>query len=332
MKTGISYFGNRNPRHFIIDLEEMVSHNCNFVVHTYTENDQLFYKNSMQSFVELSKNADLEVYVLPWGLGRVFGGEAFSNYALTNYAANQKLESGETAPAACPNDPQFVDFMMKWTDEAALMGADVICWKDPHFFSKYLKNAEKMTSCFCENCRTKYRLFYGEKFPVSVNDNLHTFREDSMIDFLATLCAYAKTKGLRNCVSLSPQGVDLTGIRDWEKLARIPELDILGTDPYWIYLNQDLKFVASTVDKVMQISQKYEIEPLLWIQNFKVPEDREHEIPEVIAASFAEGMRCFAAWSFYGTEYMSYIQCDNAKRVWDTLGEVYQKLQSGAWE
>ena len=331
-KTGISYFGNRNPRHFVIDLEEIVSHHCNYIVHCFSENDQLFYKNTMSDLIELSKGADLEVHLLPWGLGRAFAGEAFSHYALDNYSGNQRYETGEYAPAACPNDPRFVDFIIAWIDDAARMGADALCWKEPHFYNIYEFGSLKKMACFCENCQRKYRVFYGEKFPSEPNEHLHQFREDAMIDFLATLCSYAKMKGLRNSICLPPDKADASGIINLEKLARIPELDTLAANPYWIFLNKDLKFVATSAKRIVQISKKYEIEPMLWVQNFKIPHDRGAEILEAIAISYAEGLRNFAAWSYYGTEYMSYIKCDHPKSVWDQLGEIYGKIQSGEWE
>ena len=70
IKTGVSYFGNRNPRHFISDLEEILTHNCNFIVHTFSENDQQFYKETMREMVSMSKDAGLECYVDPWGHSR----------------------------------------------------------------------------------------------------------------------------------------------------------------------------------------------------------------------------------------------------------------------
>ncbi len=61
IRTGISYFGNRNPRHFRVDLEEIKSHHCNFILHTFSENDQLFYKYTVAELIQLSKAAGLEV-------------------------------------------------------------------------------------------------------------------------------------------------------------------------------------------------------------------------------------------------------------------------------
>ncbi len=63
-KTGISYFGNRNPRHFISDLEEILSHNCSFIVHTFSENDQEYYKETMRELLALSKDGKKKVHII----------------------------------------------------------------------------------------------------------------------------------------------------------------------------------------------------------------------------------------------------------------------------
>ena len=118
LHTGVSYFGNRNPRHFLVDLEEMKSHYCNFIVHTFSENDQLFYKYTLAELIKLSKDAGLEVYVDPWGVLRIFGGEATSDFAFKNRDICQILHTGETAPGACLNHPQSREFMFKWIDDA----------------------------------------------------------------------------------------------------------------------------------------------------------------------------------------------------------------------
>lgn len=332
-RTGISYFGNRNPRHLIIDLEEIISHHCTFVLHTFSENDQLFYEGNMGEFVELSHGAGLQVYFDPWGVGRVFGGEAFSHFALQHRDACQILLSGELAPAACLNNPKFVDFIMKWVDDALKLGADVIFWQEPHFYhDPNDKSSGKRWGCICESCQKKYTIFYGEKFTPAASDDFFRFREDAMVDFLATLCAYVKTKSGQNAICLAPNQGKAAGIEDWEKVARIPELDILATNPYWIFFNRGLEYVDDNVQRIVQLTKKYDIEAQVWIQNFRIPKGREPEFLEAIAIAYASGIRNFAAWSFYGTAAMSYIACDQPKVVWDLLGEVYSKIRSGEWE
>jgi hypothetical protein len=78
--------------HFLRDLEEIRGHHCTYVVHTFNENDQAFYRETMREFVQATRDAGLKTWVDPWGVGRVFGGEAFSNFTSTNPDAVQIAE------------------------------------------------------------------------------------------------------------------------------------------------------------------------------------------------------------------------------------------------
>ncbi len=329
-RTGVSYFGNRNPRHLVVDLEEMISHNCSFIVHTFSENDRIFYFATMAEFVELSKSVGLEVYLDPWGVGRVFGGEAFSDFALKRRHACQVSGSGELLPAACPNHPEFRSYMRGWIDDAASLGVDVVFWDEPHLFIDY-QNASDMRAagCTCDSCREKYRELYGDSFPSVESEDFLLFREDSMYDFLKMLTDYSAEKKLRNAVCLLPYQQDMLGVSDWGRIAAIETLDIIGTDPYWIFFDKELDFVYDYAQKIVHIADEFGKEAQLWIQNFKIPEGREQEVAEAIELGEQAGIKNFAAWSFYGSSYMSYIRSQNPKLVWDILGREYARLRSG---
>jgi len=334
MKTGISYFGNRNPRHFVEDLEEILRHNCNFILLTFSENDQEYYLDTVAELVELAKGVNLEVYLDPWGVGRVFGGEAYSSFALKNLHTLQKRQDGSAAPACCMNHPDFREFMLRWIDDAVAIGADVLFWDEPHFYIDWQADDPVGNwTCRCDACRRRYRQERGEELPEVFDSRIATFREDVIVDFLAALCSYTKQKGARNAICLLPFPEETYSVVNWERVASISALDIFGTDPYWLFFNRRVQpFVAERARAVVELSRKHGKEPQIWIQNFRVPAGREEEIREAIAVSYAEGVRNFAAWSFYGSAYMSWVRSDDPEKVWDILGEVYGELQRGEWE
>ena len=84
IKTGVSYFGNRILRHVREDMEDIRAHNCDFVVHTVSEEDMAFYKGTMKDIVAVSRDAGLEVYLDPWAVGGIFGGETYSKFIQRN--------------------------------------------------------------------------------------------------------------------------------------------------------------------------------------------------------------------------------------------------------
>ena len=95
MKLGASYFGNRTLRHVEKDMEKMVQDGCNLVVHTMSEHDIAYYSQTMIDIVKVSKDIGLEVFLDPWGVGRVFGGESFSTFVKMFPEAKQRLSFNE---------------------------------------------------------------------------------------------------------------------------------------------------------------------------------------------------------------------------------------------
>ena len=41
-ETGVSYFANGWPHHFESDLEDILAHNCTYIVHCFSENEMVF--------------------------------------------------------------------------------------------------------------------------------------------------------------------------------------------------------------------------------------------------------------------------------------------------
>ena len=77
---GSSYFGNRIPRHAARDMQALRRQGFARVIHTFSENDLAYYAETMGELAAASHDAGLEVLLDPWGVGRIFGGEAYSNW------------------------------------------------------------------------------------------------------------------------------------------------------------------------------------------------------------------------------------------------------------
>ena len=104
--VGCSYFGVRIARHVERDLDDIVRRGFTGVLHTYSENDLAYYRDTMKKIVEASHARGLEVQMNPWGLGRTFGGEAESRFVTMNPDACQVLDDGRRVAAACLNHPR----------------------------------------------------------------------------------------------------------------------------------------------------------------------------------------------------------------------------------
>jgi len=117
MQIGVSYFGNRILKHVKYDMQELKQNGFTFVLHTYSEFDLMFNSGTMKEIFKITHDAGLDVWVNPWGIGNVFGGEPFSNFATKNiFTSCQILDDGKPTPIACPNSPDFNKFMDSWVE------------------------------------------------------------------------------------------------------------------------------------------------------------------------------------------------------------------------
>lgn len=330
-QTGISYFGNRNPRHLIADLRDIKSHHCNFVVHTYSENDQQFYKDTMAEMVGMTKDMGMQAYLDPWGVGRVFGGETYSSFALRNLETCQVLPDGAIAPAVCFNHPKFRDFMQTWIADAAEIGADVLFWDEPHFFIDLKQKAKyQVWYCRCSSCDGKFKREHGGHIFNASPAEIIRFREDCVVSFLAELCDSTQAAGMRNAVCMLPFKDAALGLADWSRVVAIPTLDVFGTDPYWMFFGKDVKdFVGSFSRDVVALCRKFNKEPQIWLQAYLIEAGREFELTQAAAVAYSAGVRNFAAWSYYGNAYMSYNRSEDPGKVWEVIGEIYGRLSQG---
>jgi hypothetical protein len=327
IKTGISYFGVRNPKHVATDIDDMKSHGVTFVVHTFSENDHQYYLETMKEIVTITREKGMEVYLDPWGVGRVFGGEAYSRFVMFNRRARQILSDGIEAPAACPNHPQFVSYMEEWIEAVHYTGANGIFWDEPHFFRPWeIPERRDTWSCKCDICRGLFYREFGYEMPEDENGDVRSFKRMSLKKFLFHLSKYSKEKGLSNILCLLP---DLERDLEWEEFFSIEHIDTVGTDPYWRHIKEgDFEdYIGKFSQLVHRLSNKYGKEGQIWIQAFDIKGGEEWKIEEAIKIAYRCGIRNFAAWSYWGTGYMSYIKSDNPDLVWEVIGKVYTKLQ-----
>jgi len=325
LKLGVSYFGNRYPKHFQEDIKDICEHHCNFIVLTFSENDLEFYQETLREFVRISKDQGLEVHLDPWGVGGVFGGEAYSRFALVHPEALQVSVKGDQLPAACPNSPLFRDYMRRWIETAVTLGATVLFWDEPHFYLS--PEGDKNWACYCSNCQRKFQEQYGRQIPPVIDGDFAQFREDSILDFLSFLFRYSRQCGAENALCLLPERSDVQGYRDWERVVALDNLSIFGTDPYWKSLGVEMEsLVRPYAQRVYGLAQRYGKEGQIWIQNFRIGEGEEEDVYRAVMIAYEEGIRNIAAWSYLGSGIISYRSA-NPQKVWDILGRAYGELQ-----
>ncbi|MEX2431586.1 MAG: hypothetical protein WD645_06685 [Dehalococcoidia bacterium] len=326
MKLGVSYFGNRMPRHFIErDLPEIAAMGCTFVLHTFSEYDLQFYGGAVREITAASKDAGLEVYLDPWGVAGVFGGEAYSRFLLQHQDAWQVRKDRSRTPLACPNSPALRTFMEGWIETAAGVGPDVLFWDEPHFTQDDLGAGPGI--CRCAVCEGLYQERYGAVMPDTMTPDLAEFHEDSIVRFIAGLCQTAAGHGLRNALCLLPFDDGPHGLQHWEKLAALPTVDILGVTPFWRLRGHEVQgYVRQWAGKVRDLCETHHKEPQVWLQAFLIAQGREHEVHMAAEAAYEAGIRNIAAWGYRACEHMTALRPDQPEAVWEAVRDAFTGL------
>ncbi|MFH1783538.1 MAG: hypothetical protein ABH868_01365 [bacterium] len=324
MKLGVSYFGNRSPKHVARDMEDIAKSNCNFVVHTFSENDLAYYKKAMKEIVSISHDLGLEVYTDPWSVGNVFGGEAFSDFVAKNPDTWQVLSSKEIIPRACLNSEKFRRFMKDWIIAAYEIGSDVIFWDEPHMFLSSKPDEKAVFSCVCELCQKKFKGKFGRPMPSGLTPDVHLFIGETIAGFLKDMSLFSKRHKMKNavCVYAKEEYEPF-----WDIIASIKSIDIFGTDPYWRFAKKSLRpYVTYYTKKVLSVCEKHNKEAQLWIQAVRIPKGCEREIEEAIDIVSKEGIKNIAAWSYHAGGLIDTLASKNPQLVWKTLTGAYGRL------
>jgi len=362
IETGVSYFSSRDLRHVRRDLDEMVAAACTYVVHCFTETDLLYYRRTMSEATEATREAGLEAWVDPWGVTAIFSGESLSRFLVDQPDALQLLSDGRRAPAACPNHPATRRFLLDWVAAAAEAGGQVAFWDEPHFYIPLWRgDFSGAWACRCGYCADRFRQSAGGPLPARMDEQVRRFREASLVDLLAELTAEARRLGIRNAVALLPMDLEAVGldelaaqldarwrdrsradgpqpaddnprqsfgIRDWDAVGAIPDLDVFGTDPYWYLFRAEAEpFMRAFTRRAADVARRHERQLQLWVQAFAIPEGREAEIATGLRIAAEEGATHVAAWSYRATESMSSIRPARPDVVWEVVRGAFRELR-----
>jgi hypothetical protein len=333
MKTGVAYFHPRDPRHAERDLDDMVEHGCTFMVYCFSETDMAYYNQATEKILRMSHDRGLEVYLDPWGLGGMYGGETFSRFVAEHLGARQTLSQGQSVPAACPNQPEFRDFQDQWIRRAAEMGTDVVFWDEPHFHFNFMDPSSWTNwACRCDACRDRFQELTGLEMPAELTPEVVDFRQRSITEFLEENCREARRLGMQNCVCVLPDEegslAQAAGTPRWEQIVSLPQVDLFGTDPYWVLLGAEVReYVRKHSIRVKELCDLHGKEPQAWVQAFLIPEDREEEVGTAAQTIYDVGIRNIAAWAYRGCHLID-IRCARPDKVWEILTEAYLRFQT----
>ncbi len=328
MKLATSYFGNRIPRHVHTDMRALGELGFDRVVHTFCENDLAFYPDTLRAIVDASHACGLEVLLDPWGVARVFGGEAFSRWILEDDDLRQRGPSGHLLAGACLNHPRLRERLREWIEAAAATGAEGIFWDEPHWVPPGPGNPQG-EFCACRHC-----LEIGGDLQHAPHTAVESFRADSVVRLLADLTRYSNECGLSSSICLLPPGMNAQPHVPWEPIAKLPGVTELGTDPYWCAFNitdptERDHFIDATSIAALDACRGAGIRCMLWLQAFRIGRAQEAELFEGARRVLAHRPDTIAIWGFEACAHMSALSCERPDRVWRGLIDLVRHPGQG---
>jgi hypothetical protein len=326
-ERGVSYYGVMHPDRAVQDFDEMLEHGCNAVLLAVSEFDWWFWRRNVAELIASARDRGLRAYVDLWGWGKTLAGEPPSLFLMRDIDHRQHAASGKIYHAVCLNYEGFRDFLKRSIAEiAAETEVDGFFWDEPHYANWH----DEDWACRCPICKSLYEGETGERMPSKLTPQVVAFRERRAVDFLRELSQAVKGEdpGIDVIVCLLPTQSPLISIIDWERVASIPEIDIIATDPYWfhagLYRERGLEFFRATGGRAVELARRQGKRSQLWLQAFRVPRGREAEIGEAVRVSAELGAYSVFAWPYRGGEG-SILESDDPKAVWEAIGEAYRR-------
>ena len=327
-ERGVSYYGVTYPDRAVEDYSEMADHGCNAVLMAVSEFDWWFWRKNVAKLVDAAKERGFKVYVDLWGCGKTLAGEPPSLFLMNSIDGRQRAASGKTYHAACLNHAPFREHLKRSVAEVITeTSVDGLFWDEPHYANWH----DPDWACTCPICSALYRDLHGCEMPLELTPEVVEFRENRAVGFLRELSEHVKETDSSVDVTccLLPTVSPLIGITNWEKVASIPELDTLATDPYYFHteMNRDqgLRFFRETSDNCLKLAKKHGKRSQLWLMAFRVPAGREAELSEAADIAAELGADSLFAWPYRGGEG-SIQESGDPRKVWSTIGETYRRL------
>jgi N-acetylmuramic acid 6-phosphate etherase len=283
------------------------------VLHTFSENDLAYYRETMARIVDASHRAGLWVQASPWGLGRTFGGEAESRFVAFHPDECQVMDDDRRVAAACLNSPAYRAFCAAWADWALECGVDSLFWDEPAWVvPAHVGVEDGHWSCRCRHCTERF----GRELPRQLDDDVRAFREASVVDFLREMLA----RGGTHTICLLPATEGAHGISDWNTVASLPGLTTFATDPYWKHWDESADpFVRRFARLLRETCDRHAVAAQLWLPSFGLTADEIPELEAAVAAAREEGVDDLWTWGYEACGNMSALATPDSPEVWTAI-------------
>lgn len=314
MELGVSYISAHLPEHIEADMRHLADIGCTEVLFALQENHIHTLTGALHYGAQLAKAHSLRPYAVIWGYANTFGGGRISKIMLDDPDLWCRTAEGRPYAQACLNNPRLPE---RFVEIAALC-------RDHGYEGLFVDEPTKQ-DCFCPYCREAFEAFAGGDLAASIDQPEYAaFRAQAVYDYTAAVCRRVK--------ELDPQLVTITCVmprdRDtWREVAAIPELDIFGTDPYWLLSRGKMTLEQAVADavEVKRLCTEESKASQIWLNCWAIPARREPEIYMGGRALAGVGCDSLYTWSYRGGLGTNEA-CDDPARAWDNVVRLYREL------
>ncbi len=301
------------------------------VLHTFSENDFAYYRDTMAEIVAISHDEGLFVEASPWGLGRTFGGEAESRWVAFHPQECQVLDDGRRVAAACLNSSAYRAFCKEWADWVLECGVDMVFWDEPAWVVAShvgVDDPERWT-CRCERCAERF----GGPIPVVRTPEVEAFRQASVVDFLREVVAHVAARGGSNAICLLPATEGVVGMADWDAVAELPGLSLIVTDPYWKHWGAAAgPFVRRFAQLLRETADRHGIGAQLWLPSFGLTREDVPELEDAVVAAREAGVDDLWTWGYEACRHMTHLATPDGELVWEAVSAALTGPSESAHE
>jgi len=314
MRTGVTVMGHHIPRHIASDLDRLAELGCDDVLVAAQENDFVYMRGKLEFLPGLARERGLRPVAIFWGALNVFGGGKSSQFLLEHPECHQVGRDGSWHRAGCYVNPASRARIFEMIDFAVARG-----------FEAYFVDEPTPLSCFCRSCTDLFASRQGKDLFGAAPDEEAAFRRSCVTDYIRDISAYVKEKHphVETMACLMPQDREC-----WGEVARVPALDNLGTDIYWVNDDIDVEEMRPLVREMAELCRDQGKRHHEWLQCWGTRRGREHRIVEQGSVLLEEGADGLYVWAFEGQVGTSET-CEDPSTAWKAACQILRRAKTG---